>query len=134
MPITAPNCVSNTVRSRVGEIVGAPSGFSGFETAFSVLHTKYVKTGKWTLADLVKWMTSGPAAAFDWTDRGGFGVGQVADLVLINPEEEWTVDPDQFFTRGKACPFDGWKLTGKVMGTMVNGEWVYKDGEVQRAW
>ena len=52
----------------------------------------------------------------------------------INSEEEWTVNPDQFFTRGKACPFDGWELTGKVMGTMVNGEWVYKDGEVQRAW
>ena len=116
------------------EFSEAPSGFSGFETAFSVLYTRYVKTGKWTLAELVKWMTSGPAAAFDWADRGGFSAGQVADLVLINPEEEWTVDPDQFFTRGKACPFDGWELTGRVVGTMVNGEWVYKDGEVQRAW
>lgn len=110
----------------------APCGFAGFETAFSVLHSSFVKTGQWRVQDLIAKMTSGPAAAFDWKDRGHLSVGGLADLVLIDPKAQWVVDPDALLTRGKSCPFSGMHMTGKVVRTMVNGRWVYQDGEILR--
>lgn len=110
----------------------APCGFAGFETAFSVLHSRFVKTGEWRVQDLIQKMTAGPAAAFDWKDRGHLSVGGLADLVLIDPNKEWIVDPQKMLTRGKSCPFTGMEMTGQVVRTMVDGKWVYQDGKINR--
>lgn len=110
----------------------APCGFAGFETAFSVLHSRFVKTGEWRVQDLIEKMTAGPAAAFDWKDRGHLSVGGLADLVLIDPKKEWIVDPQKMLTRGKSCPFTGMEMTGQVVRTMVDGKWVYQDGKINR--
>lgn len=52
--------------------------------------------------------------------------------MLIDPKAEWIVDPQSLLTRGKSCPFSGMHMTGKVVSTMVNGRWVYRDGEIRR--
>ncbi|AKJ43049.1 Dihydroorotase [Pragia fontium] len=110
----------------------APCGFAGFETAFSVLHSQLVKNGEWTVQELIQKMTAGPAAAFDWKDRGHLSVGGLADLVLIDPTREWIVDPQNMLTRGKSCPFTGMEMVGQVVRTMVDGKWVYQDGKIIR--
>lgn len=110
----------------------APSGFSGFETAFGAMNTYYVKTGKISLELLIEKMTSGPAQAFNWDEKGSLGKGKTADLVLIDTDKKWIVDSEAFYTRGKVCPFQGHEFVGKVMSTMVQGKWVYLDGKVQR--
>lgn len=110
----------------------APCGFAGFETAFSVLHSCLVQTGQWNLQALIHKMTAGPAAAFDWKDRGHLSVGGLADLVLIDPKKEWIVDPHAMLTRGKSCPFTGMEMVGQVVRTMVDGKWVYQDGKIIR--
>lgn len=114
------------------EFSDAPSGFAGFETAFAAMHTHYVKSKKLSLFELIARMTQGPAKAFEWQEKGNLGVGMPADLVLLDPKKQWTVDSKEFFTRGKATPFQGNKFIGKVMSTMVNGEWVYQNGKVLR--
>ncbi len=110
----------------------APCGFAGFETAFSVLHSRFGQSGEWSLQELIQKMTAGPAAAFNWQDRGHLSEGGLADLVLIDPKKEWIVDPSTMLTRGKSCPFTGMEMVGQVVRTMVNGKWVYQNGKIFR--
>jgi dihydroorotase len=61
-------------------------------------------------------------------DRGRMGVGTVADLTIFDPDEEWVVDVNQFASKGRNTPFNGWTLKGKVKYTLVSGEIVYQEG------
>ena len=83
--------------------------------------------------ELIEKMTFGPARAFDWKEKGHLSIGATADLVLIDPKKKWQVNSAEFYTRGKATPFEGHKFTGRVIGTMVEGKWVYQDGKVLRS-
>ena len=102
----------------------APFGIVGFETAFPLLYTKFVKTGRWTLEFLLRRMTSDPARIFR-LPYGTMEVGAPADLILIDIENEREVDPATFLTKGRNTPFTGWKLYGWPVLTMVNGKVVY---------
>ena len=64
-------------------MVGAPFGIVGFETAFPLLYTQFVETGKWTLKQLVDWMTVKAAEIFD-LPYGTLEVGASADMILID--------------------------------------------------
>ena len=57
--------------------------------------------------------------------------GQPADLTIIDLNEEWTVDPADFVSKGKATPFQGWKVRGKVKMTFVDGEIVYEETDTE---
>ncbi|MBB6729597.1 dihydroorotase [Cohnella zeiphila] len=104
----------------------APFGIVGFETAFPLLYTKFVKTGRWTLSFLLRRMTSDPARVFG-LDAGKLEVGAPADLILIDLESEKEVNPDSFLSQGRNTPFTGWKLTGWPTLTMVNGRVVWTE-------
>ena len=60
--------------------------------------------------------------------RGHMSLGAVADLVVFDPDEEWTVDPEQFASKARNTPFAGWKLKGRVKYTISKGEVIYQDG------
>lgn len=108
-------------------MVGAPFGIVGFETAFPLLYTQFVKTGKWTLRQLIDWMTVKPAQLFN-LPYGTLGIGESADLVLIDIENEKTIDAEEFLSKGRNTPFNGWKATGWPMLTMCEGKIVWEDG------
>lgn len=99
----------------------APFGIVGFETAFPLLYTKFVATGKWDLSMLVQRMTSDPARVFG-LDNGVLKAGAPADLTMIDLESEKEVNPDNFATKGRNTPFTGWKLKGWPVMTWVDGE------------
>ena len=107
----------------------APSGFPGLETAVGVLLTDLVHTGKLDLPMLVSKMTWEPAKAFCLA-AGTLSVGAAADVTVIDPALEWTVDAKKFYTRGSHSPFVGRKLKGRAVLTVVDGEIVMKDGIV----
>lgn len=107
----------------------APSGFAGLETAVGVVLTGLYHTGKLTLAEVVERMAAAPARVLG-LEAGTLKVGAAADVVLLDPEAEWTVDSAKFYTRGKCTPFEGMKLKGKAVATIVGGRLVMKDGEV----
>ena len=93
-------------------------GVVGLETAFAVLYTKLVKTGIMSLEKLVEVMSTNPRARF------GLPVGE--DFSVWDLENEFTVDPEDFVSMGKATPFEGEKLCGKCLLTVKNGKMVYK--------
>jgi dihydroorotase len=102
----------------------APFGIVGFETAFPLLYTKFVKSGRWTLEFLLAKMTVVPAQVFG-LPYGKLEVGAIADLTIIDLDGEQAVDPDKFASKGRNTPFTGWKLQGWPTMTMVNGRIVW---------
>ncbi|WP_269318085.1 dihydroorotase [Exiguobacterium sp. KJ 601] len=115
----------HTVEEKAQGIERAPFGITGFETAFPLLYTTFVKTGVMEEHQLLDWMTKRPSDVFGLS-RGELKVGVDADLILIDTETSRTVDPTTFYSKGKNTPFAGKKLVGWPVMTMVGGEIVYK--------
>ncbi|MED3660337.1 dihydroorotase [Ureibacillus sp. FSL K6-8385] len=109
-------------------MVGAPFGIVGFETAFPLLYTNFVETGIFTLKQLVDWMTIKPAEIFD-LPYGKIEVGASADLTIIDLNKEKTVDANEFYSKGRNTPFNGWKAKGWPVMTIFEGNVVYKEEE-----
>ena len=103
----------------------APFGIVGFETAFPLLYTKFVLTGRWTLKFLLDKMTQAPADVFGlpW---GKLETGAIADLTIIDLDTEKEVDPSEFLSKGRNTPFHGWKLKGWPTRTLVAGKTVWQ--------
>ena len=74
-------------------------------------------------------MTIDPACILRLPSKGRLAIGGDADVVIFDPDEEWTVDPTQFASKGRNTPFGGKKLKGKVKYTIVGGKVVYQEGE-----
>lgn len=102
----------------------APFGIVGFETAFPLLYTKFVATGRWTLEFLLDRMTAKPADVFG-LNSGRLAVGAEADITIIDLNSEQEVDPEKFASKGRNTPFAGWKLKGWPVLTMVSGQVVW---------
>ena len=100
-------------------------GVVGLETAFPVLYTKLVKTGIITLEKLINMMSVKPREIFS-IPGGRIEKGMPADLALLSLDDEWTVKPDEFVTMGRATPFEGWKVYGRNLLTICEGEIVYE--------
>ncbi|HWL26183.1 MAG TPA: dihydroorotase [Ureibacillus sp.] len=118
----------HTVEEKCCGMVGAPFGIVGFETAFPLLYTRYVETGKWTLKQLVDWMTVKPAEVFD-LPYGKIEVGASADLTIIDLNKEQIVEVDKFATKGRNTPFNGWKAKGWPIMTICEGNIVYEEAK-----
>ncbi|MEF2248740.1 MULTISPECIES: dihydroorotase [unclassified Paenibacillus] len=99
----------------------APFGIVGFETAFPLLYTKFVETGKWTLGFLLKRMTEDPARVFR-LESGRLIAGAPADLTIVDLQMERVVDPSTFASKSNNTPFGGWQLKGWPTTTIVNGQ------------
>ena len=98
----------------------AASGISGFETAFCVSNTELVRSGRMDLSRLIALMSTQPARILG-VPGGTLGVGAPADLVVLDPERQVTVDAKKFVSRGKNTPFDGRTYYGAVCATIVGG-------------
>lgn len=110
-------------------LVEAPFGIVSLETAFPLLYTYLVKNGKVTLAQLQHWMSSAPAKRFGFARMGQIKVGYAPDLVLIDCAKTKTINPDEFYSKGKNTPFAGWEISGIPVMTIVKGSIVYKEDE-----
>ena len=106
---------------------GAP-GISGIETAFPLLYTRLVRSGRLDLPTLVRAMAARPAQILG-LNKGSLGIGQDGDVVLVEEDEEFTVTEDWLLSRGKNTPLLGEKLCGRVWATVHRGEIVYLDGQ-----
>jgi len=102
----------------------AAPGISGFETAFGLL-MRLVHAGDLDLPSLIRLLTVGPARAFR-LEGGTLPVGAPADLVVLDPDAEWTVDVARFHSKGKNSPLQGHRLRGMVRLTMVGGTVVHE--------
>jgi len=104
----------------------AAFGLVGLETALGVVLTNVVRKKGVSLYTVVEKMTAGPAKILG-LDMGTLKVGSRADITVIDLDREWTVDKDKFFSKGRNTPFHGYKLKGKAIMTMVDGNIVYSE-------
>lgn len=99
----------------------APFGTVGLETAFSVAYTKLVLTDEIKLTDLCRLMSYAPARILG-LPGGEIKPSARADIAIVDPDIEYTVDASSFRSKGKNSLFDGWRLKGKVIKVFVAGE------------
>jgi dihydroorotase len=59
-------------------------------------------------------------------DLGRIAVGATADVAVIDPEVAWRIEPAQFASRARNCPFAGWDVRGRAVATIVGGRVVYQ--------
>ena len=102
------------------EKAAGASGLLGLETALGLVLTHLVGEDGLAPADAVRLMSVAPARIFG-LPGGTLAPGSPADLVLIDPEREWTVDPVEFRSKSRNTPFAGWRLRGKAVATYVAG-------------
>ncbi len=105
----------------------AANGMIGLETAVGLLIGELVDTKVLPLNDAIAKLTINPANILG-IDKGTLKVGKDADITLIDPLKEWSVDITKFVSKSKNSPFQGWKLKGKATHTIVGGKIVLKDG------
>ena len=103
---------------------GSAMGIVGLETAFPVLYTSLVLSGKVPLECILNALCESPRRIFS-LGGGRIEVGAPADLCIIDLNEEYTIDSSRFRSRGHSTPFDGWKVRGKVLLTLKGGKIVY---------
>ncbi|QSJ00121.1 dihydroorotase [Bacillus safensis] len=107
----------------------APFGIVGLETAFPLLYTRFVKTGEWTLKELVDYMTIKPAEAFS-LPYGKLEEGHIADITLIDLNKEMAIDKKSFLSKGQNTPFDKLTVSGWPVMTLASGKVVYEEGRL----
>jgi dihydroorotase len=107
----------------------APNGIIGFESAFPVMYTDLVLSGKVELATLIKTMTAGPARVLG-LPQGRLEAGAPADLILLDLDTQWSINPDNFESLGRNCPYSGKKVRGQVKYSFTDGRLLVKDGEI----
>ncbi|MGH0031352.1 MAG: dihydroorotase [Myxococcota bacterium] len=101
----------------------APPGMIGFETAAAVT-LDLVRNGELSPLEWVRRMSTNPARILA-RPGGSLGVGDVADVVLLDPEAEWVYDPAKGWSKSRNSPWAGETLTGRVVATFVGGRCVY---------
>ncbi len=111
----------HTQAEKARPLPDAPSGMIGLETSFAACMTHLVHPGFLTTEQLLARMSAYPAQLIGH-NGGRLEVGAPADLMLFDPEEQWTVDPAAFRSKARNTPFAGMTLTGRVKTTICGGK------------
>lgn len=114
---------------KTGDLRHAAFGITGSETAFSTLYTRYVRTGVFTLAQLLNWLSRRPAELFHLDQAGTLMPGQPADIAIFNLEHPHVLSAGEYYSKGTNTPFTGHRVYGTTVLTMVAGQVVYEQKE-----
>ena len=106
----------------------SPFGIVGLETSAALTMTELVHKGVLTPMEMAERMSRTPARILG-ADKGSLAEGKCADITLIDPEAEYVIRREEFVSKGKNTPFDGWKAKGRVVMTIVDGKIVYERTE-----
>lgn len=111
------------------EYAYAANGVVGLETAVPLIWTNFVKKGLLNEEEFVTIMSRRPAEILQ-IDKGTLQAGKMADILILNPDQEKTVEPQKFYSKGKNTPFGGMKLTGWPEMVIKAGKMVYRDDKL----
>ena len=115
----------HTAEEKNRGLQGSLMGVVGLETAFPLLYTYLVRKGELTLKQLVDLMCTNPRRRFGLPDT--LAEGKNADFTVFDLNETCTIDPETFLSKGRSTPFAGWKVQGKCVMTVTNGETAYRE-------
>ena len=125
--IIATDHAPHDIADKQVEYQNACFGIVGLETALP-LSLKLVDEKILSMGDVIKKLTSTPADIFN-LKAGSLSPGNEADILIFNPNLEYSIDISKFHSKSKNSPFDGWKVKGKVIHTLVKGKTAYSANE-----
>jgi dihydroorotase len=102
----------------------AANGVIGLETSVPLVWEHLVRKGVISISRMVELMSVNPSRILG-LDRGTLKPGSVADVTVIDPDKEITIDSSEFESKARNCPFDGWTLHGAPVLTVVKGRVVW---------
>lgn len=116
----------HTQEDKAGGFAKAAFGITGSETVFSELYTHFVKTGVFSLTQLLKWLTVKPAEAFGLSQAGRIALGQPADIAIFDLNSSHQIAETDYLSKGTNTPFTGDEVYGQTSMTIVDGKVVYQ--------
>ncbi len=124
LTVIATDHAPHTATEKLVEFDYAPFGIIGLETAVPICMTELVHTGILTLPQLIAKFTSGPADVLG-LPIGTLKMGSAADLTVLDPDFEFTINPDEFKSKSRNSPFGGYQARGRAVCTIVGGKIVH---------
>lgn len=125
--IIATDHAPHTAEEKSRGLAGSAMGVVGLETSFAVIYTKLVMAGIISPERMIELMAEAPRRIF--TLGGGLAAGEKADIAVFDLDNEFTVDPATFLSKGRSTPFEGWRLHGQTILTLVDGRTAYRNDE-----
>lgn len=119
----------HTVTEKDCEFDYAPFGMIGLENALGATLGTLYHSERLSLSEVIALMTH-KAADICKLEAGTLSTGANADICIFDPDEKWTVDAEQFYSKSRCCPWDGHTLKGKVKATIVGGKQVFDGTQI----
>jgi dihydroorotase len=120
LDVIATDHAPHAPEKKAREFDQCPNGILGVETLLPLCITHLILPGHLTWPQLIAKVTINPAKVLS-IDRGTLKAGAIADVTVIDPLAEWTIDVTKFRSKSRNCPFDGWKVTGRAHAVIVGG-------------
>jgi dihydroorotase len=120
LDVIATDHAPHAPEKKMRELDQAPNGIIGLETLLPICVQSLIEPGHLTWPQLIEKLTINPARVLG-IDRGTLRPGAVADVTVIDPAAEWTIDPSQFRSKSRNCPFAGWRVRGRAEVVVVGG-------------
>jgi len=123
--VIATDHAPHTLDDKAVEFDRAPFGVIGMETAVSLILDRFVHPEIITLSRFIEMISLNPARILGLNSKGKIVPGMDGDLTLLDLNKDTVVDVNTFESKSRNCPFDGWKLKGCAVKTIVHGNIVY---------
>ena len=120
LEVIATDHAPHAPEKKMRELDQAPNGIIGLETLVPICIKSLIEPGHLTWPQLIEKLTIQPARVLG-IDRGTLKAGTVADVTILDPAVEWTIDPKQFRSKSRNCPFAGWQVRGWADTVLVGG-------------
>ncbi len=121
LEVIATDHAPHAPEKKMRELDQAPNGIIGLETLLPICILSLIEPGHLTWPQLIGKLTINPARVLG-IDRGTLKAGADADITVIDPKIEWTIDPERFQSKSRNCPFAGWKVRGWAQAVILGGE------------
>jgi dihydroorotase len=131
LDVIASDHAPHAPEKKMRELDQAPNGVIGLETLLPVCVRALIGPGVLTWPQLIEKLTVNPARVLS-IDRGTLKPGAVADVTVIDPNAEWTIDPNRFRSKSRNCPFAGWQVRGWADKVLVGGVVKFDRGQPRR--
>ncbi len=112
----------HTLEDKQVEFTAAAYGIIGLECALPLYINALIESEAIDWPKLIEMMTVNGTELCGLTGKGKLSVGSDADVTVIDPNLAWTIEADNFASKSRNCPFDGWDVKGRAITTIVGGD------------
>jgi len=121
LEVLATDHAPHAIEKKTREFDQAPNGIIGLETFLPISVKALIEPGHLDWPTMIGMMTIAPARVLG-INRGTLAKGAIADVTVIDPHAEWTIDSAKFRSKSRNCPFNGWKVRSRAEVVIVGGD------------